>query len=721
MHVRVFIFLGLCIFCTQLLAEESQWKQCRSQAGTKPVNGDPTSEEQVDPNDERVHLFRLDQDVHADQVQYSAKERKAIATGNVLLRDPDLEITSERVDYWVDSETAKASDVRYWYFPSHGSGAADTVERVSKEVVKLENTTYSTCDFEDRDWELKAEKVTLDREKSVGTARNVTAKFKGVPFFYTPWINFPLNNERKTGFLAPVFGRSSNSGLDLAVPFYWNIAPHRDATIAPRWLSKRGVQLNGNLRYLNPTNYGKASFQFLDDKESDGENRYLVALQHEQRFNNRWRTDLLYNKASDDNYFEDLGDSIGLSSTQQLERRGDLFYNASHFGGSWGGLLRLQQFQIVDETRASVDDPYKRLPQLVISNSFKNLPAGLEFSSVSEWVAFEHDDRIDGDRLNLEVELSRPWRTPGYFIEPSARMMHTAYSLKDTDPGVNDDPTRTLPSFSIDSGLIFERELSKRSIRQTLEPRLFYLYTPDRNHDDIPLFDSGQYEFSFAQLFRNDRFTGSDRVADANQLTAAISTRYLDRHSGRELFRASIGQIFYFEDLDVTLNNTEEEEDNTSDIAAELLIGISDRWEAIAAALYDPQEAQYNRTSFRFQYRTPSNIVFNIGHRFRRADFSQSDISLIYPINNQWRAVGRWAYDFRDERDLDILGGLEYDTCCWKLRFAARRFTNDSVGDYNNSIEVQLTLKGLTSLGSPISEQLERSIRGYEDRNTYVY
>ena len=417
----------------------------------------------------------------------------------------------------------------------------------------------------------------------------------------------------------------------------------------------------------------------------------------------------------------------GLVVHNELERRGDLIYNASHYGGSWlnsgswYGLLRLQQFQIVDDTRTSVSDPYKRLPQIYLSNSFTDIPAGLEFSSRSEWVAFDHDDRVNGDRLNLEVELSRPWTTPGYFIEPAARLMYTSYSLSNSPTDINDNPSRTVPSFSLDSGLIFERELTNRNVRQTLEPRLFYLYTPDRNHDDIPLFDSGQYEFSFAQLFRKDRFSGSDRVADANQLTAALSTRYLDQHSGRELFRASIGQIFYFEDLDVTLNNTEEEEDNTSDLAAELQISISERWEAIAAALYDPQEGQYNRTSFRFQYRTPGNFVFNVGHRFRRADFSQSDVSFIYPISNQWRAVGRWAYDFRDERDLDILGGIEYDTCCWKFRVAARRFTNDSVGDYNNSIEVQLTLKGLTSLGSPISEQLERSIRGYEDRNTFVY
>ena len=721
MHLRVFILAGIYIYCNALLAEDSQWSQCSSQPTKLQTGINPTTPEKVPKENDRVHLFRLDQDVHADQVQYSAKERKAIATGNVLLRDPDLEITSERVDYWLDTETAKAEDVRYWYFPSHGSGTADTVERVSKDVVKLENSTYSTCDFEDRDWELKAKKVTLDREKGVGTARGVTAKFKGVPFFYTPWINFPLDRERKTGFLAPVFGRSSNSGLDLQTPWYWNIAPHRDAVIAPRFLSKRGFQYNAKARYLNPTNYGELNLQFLEDNEADDEDRYLVNFKHEQYFNPHLRTDLLYNKVSDDNYFEDLGDTIGLSSTQRVERRGDLRYRNNHFGGSWSSLLRFQQFQIVDDTRDSIDDPYKLLPRFSFSNSFENLPAGFEFASTSQWTSFDHDERVEGNRLHLQLDLSRPWTAPGYFFVPAARWQYTSYSLSNSPTDINDDPSRTVPTFSLDSGLVFERDIPKYNRRQTLEPRLFYLYTPDRNHDDIPLFDTGEYEFSFPQLFRKDRFSSYDRVADSNQLTAAISTRYLDRSSGKELFRASIGQIFYFEDLDVTLNNTEEEEDNTSNIAAELQIGFSDRWEAIAAALWDPQEAEYNRTSARFQYRSPRNFIFNIGHRFRRGDFSQSDISFIYPISTQWRAVGRWNYDFRDERDLDILGGLEYDTCCWKFRIAARRFTNDSEGEYNNSIELQLTLKGLTSLGSPISEQLERSIRGYDERNTFVY
>jgi len=722
MHLRALIFLCLCVYCTSLYAEatqpDSQWRQCGRQPSQYKPPASPSTAEDVKDDSRRVHLFRIEQDVHADRVQYSEKEKKAIATGNVLLRDPDLDITSERVDYWTEDETAKAENVRYWYHPSHGSGTADQAERVSQDVVKLENATYSTCDFEDRDWELKTKKATLDREKGVGRAKHVTAKFKGVPFFYSPWLSFPINNERKTGFLAPVFGRSSSSGIDIETPFYWNIAPHRDALFTPRYLSKRGVLLGGNARYLNDTNFGQVNLQFLDDRDFD-DDRYLVSIEHEHKFNDHFRGDLIYGNASDDNYFEDLGDSIGVTSTQRLERRGDLRYSNNHFGGRWRALFRAQQFQIVDETRPSTSDPFKRLPQIIINSAYTNLPIGLELRTESEWVTFDHDDRVDGNRLDLFTEVSRPWTAPGYFITPSMRFRHTTYDLSSSEN--NNDPTRTLPSFSVDSGLIFEREAFSNRVRHTLEPRLFYLYTPERNHTDIPLFDTSEYEFSFAQLFRTDRFTNPDRVADANQLTAAVTTRFINQSNGNVLARASIGQIFYLEDREVSLNNTGDDDDNTSNIAGELQISLTDRWQAIAAALWDPQEEEFNRTNTRLQYRSANNFIFNIGHRFRREDFSQSDISFIYPISEQWRAVGRWNYDFKDKRDLDLLGGLEYDTCCWKLSFAARRFTNDSEGDYNNSIEIQLTLKGLTSLGSPLTEQLQRNIRGYEDQNTFKY
>ena len=341
MHLRALIVTCLCVYCTNLFADDSQWRQCDRQPSKHSLATPPSTPEEVSNDSRRVHMFRFGQDVHADRVQYSEKGRKAVATGNVLLRDPDLDMTSEKVDYWLDDETAKAENVRYWYHPSHGSGTAESAERVSQDVVNLENTTYSTCDFEDRDWELKARKATLDREKGVGYARNVTAMFKGVPFFYTPWMSFPLNDERKTGFLAPVFGRSSSSGIDIETPFYWNIAPDYDALFRPRYLSKRGLLLGGNARYLNENNFGEANIEYLDDQEFH-DDRYLVSLRHKHNFSDHLTGDFLYNKASDDEYFEDLGDTLGITSTQRLERRGDLRYRANHFGGNWSWIISIK-------------------------------------------------------------------------------------------------------------------------------------------------------------------------------------------------------------------------------------------------------------------------------------------------------------------------------------------------------------------------------------------
>jgi LPS-assembly protein len=735
MHFRIFITIFACFFYTVSHADDSQWRQCSKRAAPAIDSNNPLSVDQVTDDTERAHLFSLDQDMHADRVQYFEKGNKAVATGNVLLRDSEYEMTAERVEYSADDETALADKVRYWYHPSHGSGTAEKAEKVSEEVIKLEEATYSTCDFSDRDWEIKARKVTLDREEDVGYARDVTARFKGVPFLYTPWMSFPLSNKRKTGFLAPTFGNSSSSGVELQTPYYLNLAPNYDALITPRYLSKRGLQANLETRLLTERSYSEGKFSYLDDDDFD-DDRYLVSLNHQRVFTSNLNFYGIYNKVSDDFFFEDLSDSIGISSTQRLERRGDLNYNDNHLGGNWNGRVRLQQFQIVDQTVRKENYPYKILPQLNLTNSFNNLPAGFELNTESEWVSFDHDEKVEGERLNLFAEFERPFIAPGYFLTPSMRWRYTNYDLSnsDNDPNNTNFPnseSRTLPSFSVDSGLIFEKLFDDSARRQTLEPRLYYLYTPFRDQDDIPRFDTSEFEFTYSQLFRDNRFTGPDRIGDANQLTLSLTTRYLNQNTGKELLRASIGQIYYFSNRKVALDIDDPVEDSSdSEIASELQISFDDRWQAIAAAIYDTEDSEFDRLNSGLQFRASNNFIFNAGYRFRRMDFSQSDLSFIYPISEKWRTIGRWIYDFKDQRDLDLLGGLEYDTCCWKFRVVGRRYVNETdvdgingnnEGNYNNSIQFQLTLKGFTSLGSNIDDELEQDIRGYEDRNTYVY
>ena len=689
-------------------AEDDQWQHC----GSLP---DPLV---VTDDDPRVHLFSDEQEVYADRVQYFEREQKAVAEGNVLVRDQDLDFVADNAELWTDTDTAKAHDVTYWYHSNGASGTAETATRVSEAITELDNATYSTCEFSDRAWELHAKHTILDREEGVGYSKNVVAKFKGVPFFYTPRLSFPLNDDRRTGFLAPKIGRNSSSGTAFETPFYWNIAPNKDAMLTPRYLSKRGTQMDLTGRYINSNSKGLANLQYLDDTDYD-DDRYLISYHHQHNLGQGFKSSLLYNKVSDDHYFEDLSNSIGLTSTQRLERHANISYGGSLWGGRWDGLVKVQQYQIVDSNKPSSSNPYKRMPQVRVKNSYDNLPAGFELDTSSEWVAFDHDDKVDGNRTHLFGELSRPFHSSIYHFIPSMRFSHTRYDLSSGFSG-DETPVRSLPSFSLDGGLNFERHTASGEFRQTLEPRLFYLYTPKREQNDIPLFDTGEYEFSFRQLFRTNRFNNADRVSDANQLTTAVTSRYLSNQTGREIVRASVGAIFYMDENEVTLKEEDRDNgDNNSDVAAELAINFNDRWSAISAALWDTQNDEFNRTNFNLRYNSASNFIFNIGHRYRREDFSQSDISIIYPMSEKWRAVGRWNYDFRDDRDLDLLAGIEYDTCCWNLRVVARRFTNDNDGDFNKSLELQWTLKGLTTIGSPLNEQLQTSIRGYEELNSF--
>ncbi len=671
-----------------------------------------------------VQMTRGTQKVDAEKLEYDETNKNVVASGNVRAEDQQLVIESQKAELNLETDYAKSDDASYFYKPLHASGKAKSIERTSADFVRFEDTTYSTCEEDNRTWELSADEVELDKSTGAGIGRDVLVKFKGVPIFYTPWIRFPIDDRRKSGFLAPTIGNSNDSGFELETPWYWNISPNKDAIFAPKLLTDRGLQLKSNFRYLNEKSAGQLGVEYLDDSEFK-DDRYLASIEHLSQFTPKLQLDLLYNKVSDKNYFEDLGDSLGLSSTVYVERHANLNYQTDH----WNFLARTQSFQVTDESLLDNDKPFKRVPQIKLDSDYYNLPGGFDFNSESEWVQFEHDDKIDGDRLHLSIELGRPFESNAFFIRPGARLTHTEYDLNRRD-GLDDNPTRSVPSAHLDAGLIFEKNLKKSAHTQTLEPRLYYLRTPFRNQEDIPIFDTDEFDFGYEQLFRDDRFSGSDRIGDADRLSVGLTTRVLDLEDGDEKFRASLGRIFYFRDRKVTLPDESRESEDSSDIAAELKIGLHDRWEAIASVLYDTHDDETERNSVRFQYHSENDFIFNMSYRYRNKDIEpidpltnrqvsleQSDISMVLPINEHWQAVTRWNYDLQEKRNLEQLVGVEYDTCCWKLRLAGRRYNRNTDQDYNNSIELQLVLKGLGQIGSPIGELLERGIRGYDARD----
>ena len=739
-ELYVAFFVLMCLTFSGVHAEENPYGLCGdgaiTQSSQKVIRLDPNTpaeftadqakrdESGVATLEGTVQMTRGPQKVDADKLEYDDRNKNVTASGNVRAEDQQLIIESQKAELNLNTDYAKSEDASYFYKPLHARGKAKSIERTSADFVRFEDTTYTTCEEGDRSWELSADEVNLDKSTGDGIGRDVTVKFKGIPIFYTPWIRFPIDDRRKSGFLTPTIGNSNDSGFELETPWYWNIAPNRDAIFAPRVLTDRGLQLKSNFRYLNQKSYGQLGLEYLDDSEFK-DDRYLVSFEHLSQFTQNLELDLLYNKVSDEQYFEDLGDGLGLSSTQYIERRGDLSFTTEH----WDFLARAQSFQVVDDSLPNEDKPFKRVPQIKLDSTYYNLPGGFDFNSETEWVQFEHDDRIDGDRLHLGIELERPFESAAYFIRPGARLTHTEYDLNRRD-GLDDKPTRSLPSAHLDAGLIFEKNLKNAGHIQTLEPRLYYLHTPFRNQEDIPIFDTAEYDFGFEQLFRDNRFSGSDRIGDADRLSVGVTTRVLDLENGDEKFRASIGRIFYFRDRKVTLPDEFSEDEDSSEVAAELKIGFHDRWEAIASALYDTHDDHTERSSIRFQYESENNFIFNAAYRYRRSDIEpidsisgeresleQSDISMVLPINKHWRAVTRWNYDLQEKRNLEVLAGVEYDTCCWKLRLAGRRYNQNTDEDYNNSIELQLVLKGLGQIGSPIGELLERGIRGYDARD----
>ena len=576
------------------------------------------------------------------------------------------------------------------------------------------NGSYTTCDVDDNSWSLTSPRIKLDRAKDVGEAYHAVLRIKRVPVFYAPYINFPLSDKRKSGFLAPSFGTSDESGTEIFLPYYWNIAPNYDATFTPRFIERRGVQFQNEFRYLSNYHNGIIEAEYLPSDSLFDDDRSLIRLRHNTNFSRQWRGDLLFAEVSDSEYLEDLGNSLAITSITHLERRADLSYD-----GNWGNFLtRVQDFQTVDDTIAASNRPYKRLPQLLYSSpriqSWWNIDQQLR----SEWVQFDRDDSVTAARLDIQPTLSRRFERSWGFFEPRVKLRHTQYQLDDQAAGIDDNLSRTVPISSLDGGLFFDKPftLGKGAFVHTLEPRLFYLYVPFRDQDDIPLFDTGLNNFRFGQLFNDNRFSGGDRIGDANQLTLALTSRLINDLNGQELATLAIGQIRHFRDREVTLSGGAADTDNTSDFVAQLDINPTNSLTLTGEWQWDPDNEESVLSAASLKYRPAPDRGLNLSYRSRGSALEQTDLSFFWPLSRRWRAVGRWNYSLEENQTLESFAGIEYEQCCWRLSFVRREFINDDDAtndDTNTAFLIQLELKGLTRVGSPVDALLEDGILDY--------
>ena len=657
-----------------------------------------------------VVITQQNRRVEGDRADYDKRTDVLDITGKVRYYTPSLFLQGEHARFDLGKESGWLTNGQFRVPQAHAYGEATKITIADPAHTHLDQATYTTCDPDHIDWQLKASRIDLDKKTNTGEAYNTTVSFKGVPFFYTPYINFPLAG-RKSGFLAPSYGSSTINGTEFSVPYYWNIAPNRDATTTPRYIENRGTMLLGEFRYLNPASAGQINLDYLPDDSLYGDDRYYLDLQHRAKLSDRWRFNLDYKEVSDDLYFNDLEGNLNNTSTTHLDRTAE----ADYHGDYWSFRGRAQDYQTLSGT-----PPYKRLPQLLLDGRDHKVRGEPSFDFHGELVRFQHEDegKVQGDRVDVEPSISLPLEGAAWFLTPRLAWRYTGYRLQDTGPGQTQNLQRSLPIASLDSGLYLEREFSLggKSLQQTLEPRLFYLYVPYEDQQDLPLFDTGLYSFSFSQLFRENRFTGADRVGDANQVTAALTTRFIDTDSGREYMRASLGETFYLRDRRVTLNGSTPETNRQSSVAAELAASPAQGLDFRGTIQWDPYDNITEQSNYRLQYKKDPRRIFAAAYRTRYPDQREADVALFWPLSRHWHFIGRWYYDLEQETALEDVVGLEYDSCCWSLRLVSRTRPvqlDDGTFEDDHTYMFTFTLKGLATLGRRLEEELQEGVLGY--------
>jgi LPS-assembly protein len=663
--------------------------------------------------------------INSDLIVHREENDEAEATGNVILRrdqdemrGPHMKLRLQTTEGFFDTPTYAISraptDARKRPNAKAvaGTGVAERLDFQGEGKYRLSKATYSTCTAGPKpDWFARVADLSLDYNTDRAVAHDATIVFKDTPILYAPWMSFSLNNDRKSGLLAPSIGSSTEGGPEFTIPFYWNIAPNMDATLGLREMGRRGSQWQGEYRYLNQNYKGQVSAEYMDRDRLFGKERSLFSLNHAQEFGEGFSGNLNLNRVSDDTYFTDLSSRVTNVSQTNLLRQGNL----SYAGGWWNANVMAQRYQTLqDPGKPPVSVPYDRLPQVTAYGIRPDMPFGTTLTLQGEYVDFSHPTQVIGKRTTFYPQLSLPFQTAAFYITPKIGVSSTRYQLERQAIGVSDSLTRTVPIYSLDSGLTFERDttLLQRNLLQTLEPRLYYLRVPYRDQRVIPVFDTGLADFNFGQMFSDNVFTGGDRIADANQATVAVTSRLIDPDTGAELLKGAVGQRYYFTDQRVALPGITPRTGHTSDFLAALTGRIGPELSADAGLQYNSKRKQLERYSLSARYQPEIGKVINAGFRYTRALLNQVDVSGQWPLGNGWYGVGRYNYSFSDKRLVESLAGLEYNGNCWVARAVVHRLAT-AVGRANNAFFIQLELNGFSQIGTNPLEVLKRNIPGF--------
>ncbi|MGC6368114.1 LPS-assembly protein LptD [Pseudomonas sp. K2I15] len=752
--------------------------------------------------------------VEADEANLYQAENRGELNGNVRLRDNGALLVGDHAEVQLDTGAAKVDNAEYVIHKSRIRGNALYAKRAENAIIRLKDGTYTTCEPNSNAWQLKGNNITLNPATGFGTATNVTLRVKDIPILYTPYIYFPIDNRRQSGFLPPSFSTGGETGFTLVTPYYFNLAPNYDATLYPQYMTKRGMLMEGEFRYLTKSSEGQFGGAYLNDDSSERKlqtdyekTRYMLNWQHKGGLDSRVLTQVDYTTISDPYYFQDLKSyQEGVKSNDYVNQQGSVTYR----GDSYQARLNLQAYQLATISQIT---PYDRLPQITFNGQLPYHPGGLNFSYETEAVRFDRDlengnftdenglvsprldtyvtglTRANGTRLNAAPAVEYPMNWTYGFVTPKLKYVYTKYDLDLDSTGKNQiiaaqaaataanpyaggtfksSQDRAIPVASVDSGLYFDRNtnLFGKDYRQTLEPRAYYLYVPNKDQSDIPVFDTSEYSFSYASLFRDNRFSGSDRIGDENKLSLGVTSRWIEEN-GFERQRISVGEAVYFKNREVQLpgilaSDRADAQSDVSPIALDYEFRFNRDWRATADYNWDPESHSPRSGSAMFHYQPEDNPnkVINVGYRYRNdqvvynqltgkwqfgGDYGtpgtdnfvkdyykiqQHDFSMMWPIVPQWNLITRWQYDYARNRTLEAFGGFEYDNCCWKLRVINRYWvSNDEYSQIaplnekgDHGLFLQIVLKGLGGLtGAKVESFLDKGIEGYREREDQAF
>ena len=701
-----------------------------------------------------VTLRRGDQFLGADNLEYRAEDSTYVARGRVRYQDSGMRLVAEHLEGDQEADTHRVDDVTYQLTERRGNGGAERIEMKGSQG-SLYGSTYSTCSPDDRWWELRAERIDIDNEEGQGIARNATLRLGKVPVLYVPIFAFPTDNRRKTGLLYPSISYSSRNGFDWRQPIYLNLAPHYDMTLEPRLMSSRGLLLGTEFRYRTDGGRGILDVELLPsdrlardgraEEDADGippenrrkDNRGMIRFSGRQNLDDHWQARANVQWISDPRYIEDSSSTLNGRTNFSFKSDAGVYGR----GRTWDAAVQADYWQLGDYTRTETILPYHRLPRAYVNWENDFADSRFVAGASADITRFQHansDAKPGGTRVDFKPWLSMPLEGSAWFVTPTVAWRHTAYELEDalarqigdtngTEPDAS--PSRSLPIASVDAGVYFDRDTLFRgeSHQQTLEPRLFYLYVPYRDQLGLPRFDTQNMSYSWGQLFRDNRFTGADRQADANQLTLAMTTRLVNSETGRETLSASIGQIRYFEDSRVGLAaNSPVIPQGKSTWIADANYEINDRWSIGGTYHWNPASRQEDLASLRSRYLIGDDGVVNLSYRYRRNANNQDDLleqvdlSFLYPINPSWSLVGRYYYSLLDNQLLEGIAGVQWDSCCMAARLVARRYVRNFRGDMNDAIQLEIEFKGLGSAGPETASRLRRAILGYHREDLYL-